>query len=387
MKIVIKEKLTSFFRYLFMKICYITRPRGVTIAYFKSFKGQYSDNPRAISEKLHVMAPDIIQVWVLEDDSIPYAPDYVKVIPAHSYKSIKAMAQARIWVLNTCYSKVSGIYKPRTTYYVQTWHGDRGVKKIGYLAADSMGDNYQNIHTLPFMDECNLYLAGSDFGVKNMRMGLHYNGDYICEGCPRNDKLVKSCQYNIQKKEIRKKIGVDSTKKIILYAPTFRDKWKEEQNCDVDTDRMIECLNSQGEEWICLIRAHSSSKGIKVKRNRKFVIDVSKYPDMADLLLITDILVTDYSSCATDFVLTEKPVILALFDKERYQQENRSLLTNPEEVGFLCANNQDELDDILSKIEDYDHHFIATKINHYYGTHETGSATQMAVSYILNNIS
>ena len=382
----LKMWISAFLRNFYMRLCCLLRPHNVTFAYFRSFNGQYSDNPRAISEKLHEVAPNISQIWVLNDISEAHVPEYVNVVSAHSLKSLKAMAQSKLWVMNTCYSKCKGFYKPRDTFYVQTWHGDRGFKRIGYLAAEVMGKEYRGIHTLPYMKDCNLCLAGSDFGVKNMRGAFKYDGPFLEKGCPRNDKLVNIDKNSRQILDIKRSLDIDPHKKILLFAPTFRDKAVGKQKCNVNIRRMIGSLPKTERGWICLVRSHSSSEGILLEDNNKDIIDVSKYPDMADLLLITDILVTDYSSCATDFVLTGNPVIMVLFDLEDYIHSNRSLFVTPTEVGFLCAYNQDDLDSILSQIENFDHRKIAEKINAYYGTHESGDATTSAVDVILRSL-
>jgi CDP-glycerol glycerophosphotransferase len=97
---------------------------------------------------------------------------------------------------------------------------------------------------------------------------------------------------------------------------------------------------------------------------------------MADLLLNADLLITDYSSCAGDFLLTGKPVILAHFDRSDYEAQGRPLWVNPDEAGYLVAKNQDELIQLLSHLYSYDHQAIAEKINRLYGTRETGRSSE-----------
>jgi CDP-glycerol glycerophosphotransferase len=107
---------------------------------------------------------------------------------------------------------------------------------------------------------------------------------------------------------------------------------------------------------------------------------------MADLLLIADLLITDYSSCAGDFLLTGRPLVLAHFDLELYGQQGRSLWVNPEEAGYLVAKNQGELNQILSNLYSYDHQAIADKINRFYGTKETGQSSEAVARRILKEV-
>ena len=115
-------------------------------------------------------------------------------------------------------------------------------------------------------------------------------------------------------------------------------------------------------------------------------IDVTPYPDMADLLLIADLLITDYSSCAGDFLLTGKPVILAHFDRDDYEAQGRPLWVNPNEAGYLVAKNQGELNRILSNLYSYDHQAIACKVNRFYGTKETGQSSEVIVRKIIQEL-
>ena len=360
-------------------MCYITRPRNRNSVYFASFRGQYSDSPRAISECLHSLAPEVDIIWLVSPKYAKYVPSYVKKV-YKPMQALKAQTQAKVWVLNYTYRKKSGIYKGRDNYYIQTWHGDRGIKAIGYLTEISREDGYDGID----MSECDLFVAASKYGVKKAQYGLRYNGEVIMEGMPRNDKLINVDLYRSDVAMIKKSLSIDSDIKILLYAPTYREGIIN-QMCAIDIPQTIESLESNGEKWVCLIRSHSLSKGIKVNRSGNCpFLDVSSYPDMADLLLISDLLITDYSSCAGDFILTHKPVVLVLFDRKEYQDRGRNLWIDPEEVGYLVAKNQDELNRILSSLYTYDHIKIDDNIMRYYDTYESGKASEIMAKKILS---
>ena len=368
-------------RKTYMYLCYVTRSRKEKSVYFASFRGQYSDNPRAISECLHQIAPDIKIVWLVKPQYKQYIPDYVTVVPPTPRLALKAQAQACVWVLNYTYRKQLGVYKGRDNFYIQTWHGDRGLKTIGYLTDYSKGKDYSGYD----MSDCDLYVAGSDYGVKKAHQGLRYDGEVMVEGMPRNDKLVDISKYGDEAAKVRQQLGIGNDIKIMLYAPTFRDD-KSCQQCAIDIAASIKNLESNGEKWMCLIRSHSLSKGISMGYDSPAYLDVTSYPDMADLLLIADLLITDYSSCAGDFLLTGKPVVLAHFDRDGYEAQGRPLWVNPEEAGYLVAKNQDELNNILSHLYSYDHQTIADKLNRFYGTKETGHSAEAVVRRILRKV-
>jgi CDP-glycerol glycerophosphotransferase len=323
------------------------------------------------------MAPEVKIVWLVKPQFRKYVPDYVTIVPPRSHQALKAQAQANVWVLNYIYQKKDGFYKGRDIFYIQTWHGDRGLKTIGYLTKRGK-ESYNNVYDLA---PCNLFVAASDYGVKKARQGLLYWGEVIVEGMPRNDKLVNISDHIDEAAKIKKSLGIDSNVKIMLYAPTFREK-SDLQQCAIDILQTLKSLESNGEKWLCLVRSHSLSKGIS-GADSSACRDVSSYPDMADLLLVADLLLTDYSSCAGDFLLTGKPVILIHFDRNDYESLDRSLWVKPEEAGYLVAKNQDELSQILAKLYSYDHNAVDDKINRFYGTKETGRASEAVVERII----
>ena len=361
-----------------MYLCYITRPRKERSVYFASFRGQYSDNPRAISECLHQIAPDVKIVWLVKPQFRKYVPDYVTVVPPKPRLALKAQAQASVWVLNYTYRKHLGVYKGRDNFYIQTWHGDRGIKAIGYLT----GQGSKNDIDGHDMSDCDLFIAASDYGVRKAQQGLRYDGEVMVDGMPRNDKLVNIEAYHDDIAKIRKTLGIDDQVKVVLYAPTFRDEERTLQ-CAIDISQTLKHLEVNGEKWMCLVRSHSLTKKISTGTDSSAYLDVSSYPDMADLLLIADLLLTDYSSCAGDFLLTKKPVVLVHFDKAEYLSKARSLWINPMEAGYLVANNQTELNSLLSNLYTYDHKAIADKINKFYGTKESGNSSEAVARRIL----
>lgn len=368
-------------RKTYMYLCYVTRPRKEKSVFFASFRGQYSDNPRAISESLHEMAPDVKIVWLVKPQFKKYVPDYVTVVPPKPRLALKAQAQAKVWVLNYTYRKHLGVYKGRDNFYIQTWHGDRGLKTIGYLTGEG-SKNDMDGHN---MSECNLFIAASDYGVRKAQQGLRYEGEMMVEGMPRNDKLVNIDKYSGEADKVRKALGIGNDVKIVLYAPTFRDEVSTMQ-CAIDINQTMKNLEANGEKWICLVRSHSLTKKISTGCDNAAYLDVSSYPDMADLLLIADLLLTDYSSCAGDFLLTGKPVVLVHFDKEEYLSKARSLWIDPVEAGYLVAKNQSELNAILSHLHEYDHRATADKLNKFYGTKESGKSSEAVAKRIVQEL-
>ena len=145
-------------------------------------------------------------------------------------------------------------------------------------------------------------------------------------GMPRNDGLVNPDPARIA--EVRRKLGVPEEAKVLLYAPTFRDATAgRAQQASFDLARALEILAEKtGERWLCFTRAHDQNSGIA--SGASGIIDVTAYPEMSDLLLAADLLITDYSSSAGDFALLNRPMILFQPDLDDFTASDRNMYFN-----------------------------------------------------------
>ena len=339
---------------------------------FNSFYGrQYSDNPRAICEKLHELYPDYELVWILDNNLSEVVPDYVRIVDRNRLLDWgKEISTAACYVYNI--ERSSNIFRKNDQLFIQTWHGDRAIKKILKLRDQNM-KLYENEVT-------NLCIAGSEKGKGMFESAFNYRGTILNVGCPRNDCLLTVSPARAA--AVKSSLGIPVESKVLLFAPTFRDNRKETlQESAVDISRVLDLMPS-GEDWICLVRAHLASAGIAYNKNDDRIYDVTFYPDMADLLYITDFLISDYSSCATDFAITEKPIVLAVFDRYEYTSQCRAFFAVPEEIGFIVAHNQKELEQIISNTARVDYQKACRAVNAYYGTTETGSSSEAVCLYI-----
>lgn len=354
--------LNSYSRYLNIIACLLSKTEKKVV--FDSFKGkQYSDNPRAISEKMHELYPDYKIIWGLPESKqkTDYIPDYVKAYDASSMIFRKERASAVAYVRNEAMTE--DMYKRKGQLYIQTWHGDRGIKEILY---DAWADGKRPTKVMDG-ELTNYFVIGSDYAEKRIKTAFRYTGKTIKTGCPRNDSLVNPQNTDV----VRDSIGIEHNKKILLYAPTLRVGVDVVKGTLDITDTM-EHLNCRGGEWVCLVRAHPKSLGLELETTSD-VIDVSNYPDMSDLLMIADMLITDYSSCAGDFILRRKPVILAQYDREEYK---RGFHVDIESTGYLVAKTQEELDSFIDKMSDEDFAENCQKVLDFFGTCETGHAAE-----------
>lgn len=349
---------------------------------FDSFGGtQYSADPRAISEKMHIMFPDYEIVWVINpnarEKNSALLPQYVRVVDG-KMGFIKELATSAAYV--TTEPLKESFYKRRGQYVVQTWHGDRAMKKVLYEAAESAGRTREKIYDDEYTDIC---VSSSNYGEDQYRKAFKFTGEVLKEGMPKNDKLVNFDEEEYSK--LRKYFQIPDQVKVLTYAPTFRGHSVNEQNSEIDIERTLDTLESRGEKWVCLLRAHEYSKRINYEGNGNRVIDVSQYPDMADILVITDMLITDYSSCAGDYLVRRKPVILVINDEDEYKAHSRSLRVDLNQTGFILSHSQDELDIILMNTTEEEYRRACEESLAFYVTIETGHASDIVCKRINDN--
>lgn len=351
--------------YMKLKCVFVPIKKNVM---FSSFKGeQYSDNPRAISEKLHELYPDIGIYWYLitdKDGKYGSVPDYV-----HRCKSkkefYKYVLSSFCFVTNTEID--NNIIKRKNQFFIQTWHGDTGMKKI---LLDSKRRKGKPVNDSKYTD---LAISGSELSVNKYHTAFNYHGEILKMGTPRNDRLV--CRDLAAETRLKCKLNIEENAKILLYAPTFR-AGNGLQSVDVNINEVLKTLEDKyDQKWVCLIRAHSGSGGIDIECDGNRFISVSDYPDMSDLLAICDMLLTDYSSCAGDPIRVKKPVILAQFDKKEYISADRELYYDPEEAGFIVAYDQEQLINILKTYTVDDYNKSCEKIMAYFDIVESGKTS------------
>lgn len=348
-----------------------------------SFSGNsYSDNPKAISEKVHEIAPNIDLVWICNGRKLEGAPGYLKQVDKNkSVEYHRALASAKVIVDNFGFNDLP---KKKGQRFIQTWHGDRAFKKVLY---DSTFVANLNIpESEPGF--CDLCIAGSDYGERQYRSAFHYKGKILKVGTPRDDILLHVNDELIT--QMKKNIGLEENTKYLLYAPTLRRENQnngQKQNIQgIDITATLSVLEKQyGGMWKCLLRAHPGVTGLQGSgMDGQKIIDVSRHPDMTDLMVVADALITDYSSCAGDFALLRRPLFLFQDDIDEYLKKDRTFYFEMEKSPYLIAHSQDELNKIIVATT----FGVAAKncddILEFYGTHESGDAAETVAKIIVD---
>ena len=345
------------------------RVRGIqkNTVLFTSFKGKsYSDSPRYISEALHALRPDIDIAWQIANPAD--VPDYVRPVKPHSLAALTELATARCFVDN--FNRPFYLEKYDGQLYVQTWHGDRGFKKIMYDMNDGLA--------YPDGRLIDLAVSGSEFGTRLYRTAFRYPGEVMQAGMPRNDMLVKGDSDLAAK--VRKRVGV-GRKKVMLYAPTFRDSTAgHAQEAGFNLSAALDAL---GGDWVCLTRAHDLNRGIAAASDPR-IYDATSYPEMAELLLIADLLITDYSSSAGDFALTGRPMILYQPDLDAFIGSDRNMYFNIRQSPYLRAETEEALLAMLKEIDRLP--IVGPDVLSFYGATESGESAQAVAKWISDQV-
>lgn len=341
---------------------------------FVSFNGRtYSDNPKAISKKLSEIAPDIEQIWLFRNvsRSSKSLPNYLKPVKKNSIRSLYDQATAMVWVDN--FAKPAWIYKSSDQIYVQTYHADRGFKKINL---DNPNNSKKKIIE---SQKCDLMLSGSKYFEKHHISSFDFKGEVLKYGSPRCDILVNRGSSQM----IKENLDILNTDKILLYAPTYRSgSATSEYLNNSQIKNILDSLEDKTKcKWKCLIRLHVLSYNHDDFKDHR-IMDVSDYEDMADLLLISNILITDYSSCAGDFILLNRHVILYQPNSENYRSNERELYFDIGLSPFITAKSYSQLLSIIINLDDINASENCKEIRDFYGEYETGEASLKTAEYI-----
>lgn len=289
---------------------YATRPQeGLENAvFFESFYGRNAScNPRAIDRELARVAPGVTRYWSVVDLSVE-VPDGAVAVVEGSPQWWRARGAARLLVVNDWLRR--RYERRRGQVVVQTWHGT-ALKR---LALHRPGfDPRRILAVLRESRRWDVLLAQNPYGERILRKAYAFLRRPVwVEGYPRNDVLVTG-----DGAPIRRALGIGAGERVVLYAPTWRE----------DRDELVDFLDAErlaaDTGAVVLVRGHSRTliPGRDARGER--VVDVTAYPDMADLLLAADALVTDYSSVMFDFTATGKPIVFFAPDIARYRGELR----------------------------------------------------------------
>lgn len=363
-------------------------PKKIVIDNFNG--GSYGCNPKYITEELLKRNKNYDIVWLVrnvkKEEESGCFPKGVRLVGYGTKLALKELAGAKLWIDNQRknYFIKKGLTKKEGQYFIQTWHGSLGIKKL-----DADVDAFTAEYKQDWVERSKLdssmwdfLLTNSEFENNIFRHALWFDNDIKQFGHPRNDIFFK------ENSDIKNKVydffEIPKNKKILLYVPSFRDDGNIE--CyKLAYDDILDNLEQKfGSEWVCISRLHPRAKKFDSKvvpEANSRVIDGTFYPDIQELLVSADCAISDYSSCIFDFMLSYKPAFIFATDIEKFNTD-RGFYYPLESTPFPIADNNMSL---ISNIKSFDNEkykadvaaFISEK-----GCIEDGHASERTVDLI-----
>jgi CDP-glycerol glycerophosphotransferase len=296
---------------------------------FESWRGLYADSPRALSEHLALSDPSWRRRWVTSGEN--QFPADVTTVQRHSMAYFKDLVTSDVLVANDIISK--HVVKGPRVHYVQMWHGTP-LKLIGH---DERAHSYTGAQAhlkrmVRDVEKWDYLVSPGPACTEMFRSAFGFEGEIWETGYPRND-VLRSPGAGTRREEIRRQLGIAPGSLAVLHAPTWRDDDKTDdgrfrQSVLLDP-AVMEAALPEGSRL--LLRLHRNVRERPTSPGSDFVLDVSDHPDIAELYLAADVLVSDYSSAIYDFSVTGKPILLFAPDLDRYRDAVRGMYFDYEE--------------------------------------------------------
>ena len=312
--------------------------------FMESFGGRSGgDNPAAICEDLAAHDVRAPLWWSVVDGKVPVPSGAVPVVVG-SQEWVEALRTSRVIVTNDhlpdWFSKREG------QHLLQTWHGTPIKKLLHDAAPGSVSLRYQRLMARQ-VRQWDLLLAQNREAEQRLRRALGYSGQVRVGEYPRNVKLLGGIEVG---RRVRSDLGIGEEQRVILYAPTWRERLRHPEGLAGHSNGqglLGEVYPAHRTDAVVLMRTHHMNRA----RPGPGLVDVSRYPNIEELMMAADVLVSDYSSIFLDFALTGKPAVVYAPDLEHYRDVERGLYGDwPRRSGLPIALDHDELTLHLNRI-------------------------------------
>jgi CDP-glycerol glycerophosphotransferase len=331
---------------------------------FEAFNGKnYTCSPKAIYEKMITMKEfqDYKMVWAFVNPSIHEVAPFknLEIVTTKSDDYYKYCSMAKYWIINSIMTK--GVKKKKNQIYVQCWHGTP-LKKLRYdievngaslnTVEEIRKRNDEDAKNFDYFISPSKYCTEkftSAFNLKNLKK----DNIIIEKGYPRNDFLFNKSKKDIN--DIKKKLNIPKDKKVIFYLPTFRDNQHTSgvgytYSLALDFDKLMKKFK---DKYVILFSSHYFvSNSIDLTKYKGFVYNVAHYDEINELYLVSDIIMTDYSSVFFDFANLKRPMVFYMYDLDDYKNNLRDFYIDLDELPGPITKTQKELEKVLDNIEE-----------------------------------
>ena len=398
-----KRKLKAFRESLLYYIFRIfpIRKNRIAVTTFEG-KGGFCCNPKYIVKELHKRNSELEFIWLVNDPKSKEFPDYIRKVKNDIWHRAYYLTTSKVWIDN--YRKPLGTKKRRGQFYVNTWHGSLAFKRLGLLR----GEGFSKIAYLVSKDDSDMIdalIVSSEWSVQAFRKGLVYDGDFFKLGQAREDILYQRDEEKIR--EVKVSLGISVNTHVVLYVPTFREKHQDtdrsvfSEQSSINLEQIRQELESRfGGEWMVLLKLHpqlaANHKSNNISDNE---LDVTLYDDVYELMLISDAVITDYSSLAFEAGGACIPTFLYMDDLDEYISqrgglcfkinENKKFVTDKSitpdidaELPFSIATNNAEMIQNIQRFDREEYNEGCNKMISDLGIFLDGNASERAADMI-----
>lgn len=347
----------------------------------------YNCNPKAITDFVIARPEEFGKLFEVNyafhmPDRFAEVPSVIHKVEIGSLSYFFRLATAQFIISNIRFAGMMFPYKKRGQIYIQTMHGGHGIKQVEFDV--KLSDDYLAV-AAEDTRRSDLMLSDSSYWTHVYRTAFRYTGEVLECGLPRND-----CFFAVDHTAVRERVlawtGLPHDAKLLIYTPTFRHHGRREVY-GFDTDRLIQALARRfGGHWYILVSSHPNMRSYYREIydfSHPHLCDVGTYPDLQDLLRVSDVLITDYSSAEMDFSLTRRPVFQLIRDREDY---DRGTYLDPRTLPFPYAENDEEL---VHNIDVFDDAQYQADLDHFnrnvIGLKETGHAAEHVVKWMVKH--
>lgn len=379
-----KEAIKQFiYNHFYLKY---TRVKDDIILFECMLGRSYSGNPKGIYEEMLSQGLDKKYriYWVFEEPSQMEIPGNAKKIKRNRLKHLKYLCKAKVWVFDT--RQPNFVVKRPETTYIQTWHGTP-LKKLGLdmddvqMAGNKGIENYK-ANFWANSRRWDYLIAQNQYSSDIFKNCFDFKKEMLDIGYPRNDILLKkNTPEHID--SLKEKHGIPKDKKVILYAPTWRDnqsmgKGKYIFNPFLNFDILKRNIE---EEYVLILKYHYLiASELDWSRMEGFIFDINE--DIQELYLMADILMTDYSSVMFDYSILKRPIIFYTYDLDDYCDNRGFYFDFLEEAPGPFVKNTDELISVLKKPDFNRYKEKYDKFNQKYNSWDDGHASEKVVDLI-----
>lgn len=293
---------------------------------FESFGGKnYSDSPKYIYEYMQKHYPKLNYIWVFKNPNQNVITGNAVKVKKGSKEYYDAYSKAKFWVTNARLPLY--LNKKDNQIYIQTWHGTPLKRLANDMKIVRMPGTTTPKYKKNFYAETSRWdylISPNRYSTNIFKTAFWMDENRTLEiGYPRNDILINRSNDQEYIEKLKKELNIPKGKKIIMYAPTWRDdEFVKKGKYLFDLKINLENLQKElGDEFVILLRMHYLiSNALDLSGYEDFAIDVSNYNDISELYLISDALITDYSSVMFDFGILKRPQYFFAYDIEKYDK-------------------------------------------------------------------